>query len=84
MLSRINTHLITVGGLALFLLAGVDPAIGQSDLEKASKALQLFSDSLKKLQTPNQQTPQNPYAKPIPNTQNSSSKADASTAELEW
>lgn len=56
----------------------------QSDLEKAAKALQIFSDTLNKLQKPNQISPENPYNNQSTQPRNQASAPDGSSAELLW
>ena len=80
----LSTTLRALGLLLTFLIATDNDSCAQSDLEKAAKALQLFSDTLKQFQNPNQQGQQNPYARPSPIPTNTNSRPDGSTDEIEW
>jgi hypothetical protein len=68
----------------ILCLLGYNFTFAQSDLEKAAKALQIFSDTLNKIQNPNQQNPQNPYASAPPAAASTQSRPDGSTTEIEW
>jgi len=65
-------------------------SFGQSDLEKAAKALQIFSDSLNKISNTNQQKPyspqQNPYNQQQITPQNnvSNREPDGANSNLGW
>ena len=80
----LSATLRALGLLLTFLIATDNDSCAQSDLEKAAKALQLFNDTLKQFQNPNQQGQQNPYARPSPIPTNTNSRPDGSTDEIEW
>jgi len=47
-----------------FCICSPNKSFGQTDLEKAAKALQVFSDTLNKISNTNQQKPYNPQQNP--------------------
>jgi hypothetical protein len=84
MFPSLGPTLRTVVISVILCFSGYNFVFAQSDLEKAAKALQIFSDTLNKIQNPNQQTPQNPYAKAPPAAASTPSRPDGSTPEIEW
>ena len=73
--------------LGFLWLTGNNFSVAQSDLEKAAKALQIFSETLNKIQNPNQPNSQNPYnnqPQQAQQNQKSGGKPEGSTPELDW
>jgi len=87
MFPYLEPKLGTVVVWGIFCLFGYNFTFAQSDLEKAAKALQIFSDTLNKIQNPNQPNSQNPYnnqPQQAPQNQKSGGKPEGSTPELDW